>query len=32
MGFNKINNISLTDQFVQQIESMIFSGELQIGE
>lgn len=32
MGFNKINNISLTDQFVQQIESMILSGELQIGE
>lgn len=32
MGFNKINNISLTDQFVQQIESMILSGELQVGE
>lgn len=32
MGFRKINNISLTDQFVQQIESMILSGELQIGE
>ena len=32
MGFHKINNISLTDQFVQQIESMILSGELQIGE
>ena len=32
MGFNKINTISLTDQFVQQIESMILSGELQVGE
>lgn len=32
MGFNKINNISLTDQFVQQIESMILSGELRVGE
>ena len=32
MGFNKINSISLTDQFVQQIESMILSGELQVGE
>lgn len=32
MGFNKINNISLTDQFVQQIESMILSGELREGE
>lgn len=32
MGFNKINTISLTDQFVQQIESMILSGELRIGE
>ena len=32
MGFNKINSISLTDQFVQQIESMILSGELRVGE
>lgn len=32
MGFNKINSISLTDQFVQQIESMILSGELEVGE
>lgn len=32
MGFNKINTMSLTDQFVQQIENMILSGELQVGE
>ena len=32
MGFNKINSISLTDQFVQQLEDLIISGELMIGE
>lgn len=32
MGFNKIETLSLTDLFVQQIENMILSGELQIGE
>ena len=28
MGFDKIEAVSLTDQFVQKIESMIISGEL----
>ena len=32
MGFTKINAVSLTDLFIQQIENMILSGELQIGE
>lgn len=32
MGFQKINCLSLTDLFVQQIENMILSGELNIGE
>lgn len=32
MGFTKINNVSLTDLFIQQIENMILSGELAIGE
>ena len=32
MGFQKITNVSLTDLFVQQIENMILSGELNIGE
>lgn len=32
MGFNKITNVSLTDLFVQQIENMILSGELEVGE
>ena len=32
MGFSKINAMSLTDLFVQQIENMILSGELDIGE
>lgn len=32
MGFEKINNVSLTDLFVQQIENMILSGELEVGE
>lgn len=32
MGFNKINALSLTDLFVQQIENMILSGELAVGE
>lgn len=32
MGFTKINNVSLTDLFVQQIENMILSGELEVGE
>lgn len=31
MGFTKINNVSLTDLFVQQIENMILSGELEVG-
>ena len=28
MGFSKINAMSLTDLFVQQVENMILSGEL----
>ncbi|MCH4278055.1 MAG: GntR family transcriptional regulator [Bacilli bacterium] len=32
MGFNKISNVSLTDLFVEQIENLILSGELSIGE
>ena len=32
MGFTKISNVSLTDLFVQQVENMILSGELQVGE
>lgn len=32
MGFTKINALSLTDLFVQQIENMILSGELDVGE
>ena len=32
MGFTKITNVSLTDLFVQQIENLILSGELQVGE
>ncbi len=32
MGYTKITTLSLTDLFVQQIENMILSGELQIGE
>ncbi len=32
MGFKKINALSLTDLFVQQIENMILSGELAVGE
>ena len=32
MGYNKITTLSLTELFVQQIENMILSGELQIGE
>lgn len=32
MGFTKIETLSLTDLFVQQIENMILSGELAVGE
>jgi DNA-binding FadR family transcriptional regulator len=32
MGFSKINALSLTDLFVQQVENMILSGELDVGE
>mgnify|MGYP003295832665 CR=1 FL=1 len=32
MGYHKITSLSLTDLFVQQIENMILSGELEIGE
>lgn len=32
MGFQKISSLSLTDLFVQQIENMILSGELEVGE
>lgn len=32
MGFDKISAVSLTDLFVQQIENMILSGELAVGE
>ncbi|MCI1244614.1 MAG: FCD domain-containing protein [Bacilli bacterium] len=32
MGFDKIKNVSLTDLFVEQIENMILSGQLSVGE
>ena len=32
MGYTKINALSLTDLFVQQIENVILSGELGVGE
>jgi len=32
MGFTKITTASLTELFVQQVENMILSGELQVGE
>lgn len=32
MGFSKITSLSLTDLFVRQLENMILSGELEIGE
>ena len=32
MGFQKITTLSLTDLFAQQIENMILSGELAVGE
>lgn len=32
MGFTKITNVSLTELFVQQVENMILSGELAVGE
>lgn len=32
MGFSKITALSLTDLFVQQIENMILSGELAVGD
>lgn len=32
MGFTKITNVSLTELFVQQVERMILSGELAVGE
>lgn len=32
MGFNKITALSMTDLFVQQLENMILSGELVVGE
>ena len=32
MGFTRIETLSLTDLFVQQIENMILSGELTVGE
>lgn len=32
MGFSKISAVSLKDVFVQQIENMILSGELAVGE
>ena len=32
MGYSKITALSLTDLFVQQIENMILSGELTVGE
>lgn len=32
MGFTKINALSLTDLFVRQVENMILSGELDVGE
>ena len=32
MGFSKITALSLTDLFVRQLENMILSGELEVGE
>lgn len=32
MGFDRIEAVSLTDQFVQKIEAMIISGELVPGD
>jgi len=32
MGFNKITALSMTDLFIQQIENMILSSELSVGE
>lgn len=32
MGFTKITSVSLTELFVQQVENMILSGELSVGE
>jgi len=32
MGFSKITSVSLTDLFVQQVQNMILSGELAVGE
>lgn len=32
MGFTKIKTVSLTELFVQQVENMILSGELAVGE
>ena len=32
MGFSKITTLSLTDLFIQQVENMILSGELKVGE
>lgn len=32
MGFHKITALSMTDLFVEQIENMILSGELAVGE
>lgn len=32
MGFSKIQAVSLTELFIQQIEKMILSGELAVGE
>lgn len=32
MGFSKITTLSLTDLFIQQVENMILSGELQVGD
>lgn len=32
MGFTKISTVSLSDLFVQQVENMILSGELEVGE
>ena len=32
MGFTKITSVSLTELFVQQIENMILSGELAVGQ
>ena len=32
MGFDKIEAVSLTDQFVHKVESMIISGDLMPGD